>query len=415
MKKILTASLVAVMAVTAANADIASVEYVGEKTGFVAENGNLTTAVNALAGRVSTEEGKTDKDTTYSAGTNISLDGTTFNVANGTTTAKGVVQLEDTYTDANKSDSSKATTNAAVTAALGKLGALATKDTVSNADLDSGLQAAVSAANSAVQPNTLTTTLNSYVTSEALGQKDYASKAEAQGYATTAETNAKNAIGKANFVVKKNATDTGKTFNANATEDVELNLGLATVATSGSYNDLSNKPTLGTLAAKSEVAEADLADALANKIDGKQDAALVNSSAEVTNSSAQYPSVAYTETLINASKTDLSDSKQDKFVAGDFLEFTTDDEGNSVLETTYTGEANVVSISSTGEIGVAASGITTAKIANDAVTSDKIKEGAISSVHFDIATACEAGATCALVIKDGVWSWQTVQGLSAGN
>ena len=139
---------------------------------------------------------------------------------------------------------------------------------------------------------------------------------------------------------------------------------------------------LGSLATKSEVAETDLADALATKINGKQDAALVNSNEEVTNSSAQYPSVAYTETLINASKTDLSDSKQDKFVAGDFLEFTTDDEGNSVLETTYTGEANVVSISSTGEIGVAASGITTAKIADGNVTKAKLDSDVQASLDL---------------------------------
>ena len=139
MKKILTASLVAMMAVTAANAEIASVEYVGEKTGFVSENGNLTTAVNTLAGRLSTEEGKVDNDTKYFAGTNISLaeDDVTFNVAtangetlgvvkagtnvsivngavsvaDGTTSAKGVVQLTDSITT---TDSTKAITGKAI-------------------------------------------------------------------------------------------------------------------------------------------------------------------------------------------------------------------------------------------------------------------------------------------------------------
>ena len=58
MKKILTASLVAMMAVTAANAKIASTKYVDDRTGtlsgFVQENTNLTSAVNALAATVST-------------------------------------------------------------------------------------------------------------------------------------------------------------------------------------------------------------------------------------------------------------------------------------------------------------------------------------------------------------------------
>lgn len=61
MKKILTASLVAMMAVTAANANIASTKYVDDRTGtlsgFVQENTNLTTAVNALAATVSTNAG----------------------------------------------------------------------------------------------------------------------------------------------------------------------------------------------------------------------------------------------------------------------------------------------------------------------------------------------------------------------
>lgn len=61
MKKILTASLVAMMAVTAANANIASTKYVDDRTGnlsgFVQENTNLTTAVNVLAATVSTNAG----------------------------------------------------------------------------------------------------------------------------------------------------------------------------------------------------------------------------------------------------------------------------------------------------------------------------------------------------------------------
>ena len=53
MKKIFAASLVAMMAVTAANADIASTGYVNQRTGenltgFAAEKGNLNEAVNAL-------------------------------------------------------------------------------------------------------------------------------------------------------------------------------------------------------------------------------------------------------------------------------------------------------------------------------------------------------------------------------
>ena len=62
MKKIFTASLVAMMAVTAANADIASTGYVNERTGeqltgFAQESGNLNAAVNALKSELGTVSG----------------------------------------------------------------------------------------------------------------------------------------------------------------------------------------------------------------------------------------------------------------------------------------------------------------------------------------------------------------------
>ena len=61
MKKILTASLVAMMAVTAANAKIASTKYVDDRTGTatftadsIKDSANLTAAVETLAGTVAT-------------------------------------------------------------------------------------------------------------------------------------------------------------------------------------------------------------------------------------------------------------------------------------------------------------------------------------------------------------------------
>ena len=51
-------------------------------------------------------------------------------------------------------------------------------------------------------------------------------------------------VNNAKLTIKKNASDTGTEFTANASTDVTCNLGLSTVATSGSYNDLSNKPTI---------------------------------------------------------------------------------------------------------------------------------------------------------------------------
>ena len=49
------------------------------------------------------------------------------------------------------------------------------------------------------------------------------------------------------ITIKKNSDDTGDTFTTNAASTKTINLGLHTVATSGSYNDLSNKPTIPTV------------------------------------------------------------------------------------------------------------------------------------------------------------------------
>ena len=54
-------------------------------------------------------------------------------------------------------------------------------------------------------------------------------------------------VNNATLTIKKNSDDAGTTFTANASQDVTANLGLHTVATSGSYNDLSNKPTIPTV------------------------------------------------------------------------------------------------------------------------------------------------------------------------
>ena len=52
-------------------------------------------------------------------------------------------------------------------------------------------------------------------------------------------------VNNATLTIKKNNSDSGSTFTANASSDVTCNLGLADVATSGSYADLSNAPTIG--------------------------------------------------------------------------------------------------------------------------------------------------------------------------
>lgn len=74
--------------------------------------------------------------------------------------------------------------------------------------------------------------------------KAVASYVTGLGYITSASLPT---VNNATLTIKKNSDDTGTTFTANASQDVTANLGLHTVATSGSYNDLSNKPTIPTV------------------------------------------------------------------------------------------------------------------------------------------------------------------------
>lgn len=100
MKKILTASLVAMMAVTAANADIATTNYVDTRTGdvnfasgdIVKSATNLTEAVSALDTKLSTVAGTGDGSVEKQIGTAIEgLDST----QNGTgTVVKSVSQTD---------------------------------------------------------------------------------------------------------------------------------------------------------------------------------------------------------------------------------------------------------------------------------------------------------------------------------
>ena len=114
MKKIITASIVAIMAVTAANADIASTTFVTSRTGDVAnstfvktlETGkrNLSGAVDALAGKISGGEITINKDQITS---NMIKDGdvATADLANGAVTnaklAAGVAVQNIGYTPEN--------------------------------------------------------------------------------------------------------------------------------------------------------------------------------------------------------------------------------------------------------------------------------------------------------------------------
>lgn len=75
--------------------------------------------------------------------------------------------------------------------------------------------------------------------SDIFDANNYYTKAQVDGLIPT--------VNNAKLTIKKNTSDTGTEFTANASTNVTCNLGLATVATSGSYNDLSSKPTIPTV------------------------------------------------------------------------------------------------------------------------------------------------------------------------
>lgn len=91
---------------------------------------------------------------------------------------------------------------------------------------------------------------NNYTTEEKTKLRDIQEGAEVnvQSDWGQTDTNAddyiknKPTIGSGVLTIKKNNSDIGTQFSANSTTDTTANLGLATVATSGDYNDLSNKP-----------------------------------------------------------------------------------------------------------------------------------------------------------------------------
>lgn len=107
-----------------------------------------------------------------------------------------------------------------------------------------------------VNNSTITIKKNSDDTGDSFTTNASSAKSINLGLATVATSGSYNdlsnkptipTVNNATLTIKKNDTDTGTTFTANASSDVTANLGLHSVATSGSYNDLSNKPTIPTV------------------------------------------------------------------------------------------------------------------------------------------------------------------------
>ena len=103
----------------------------------------------------------------------------------------------------------------------------------------------------AVFDKTYVHTDNNYTTQEKdkLSNIESGAEANVQSDWNVTDTNSdayiknKPTIGSGTLTIKKNDSDSGTQFSANSTTDVTVNLELATVATSGNYNDLNSAPT----------------------------------------------------------------------------------------------------------------------------------------------------------------------------
>lgn len=180
MKKIFTVSLVAIMAATAANADIASTKYVTDRTGTTA---NLTTTAKELTGAVNELKTKLDTvagDSTTSVGEQITAaktelqgkiddvagDLADYEAANDKALEDGLALKEDkankvtSFSDTNASDTTYPSTSAVkgyvstsvsavntdLEATQEALGALTTTVTNNKTAADTGIQEAKDAA-----------------------------------------------------------------------------------------------------------------------------------------------------------------------------------------------------------------------------------------------------------------------------
>ena len=126
---------------------------------------------------------------------------------------------------------------------------------VDNVEIDSSTNALVITYNTDAGKQAISIPLtdifdpSNYLTKSEI-QSDYATKASLATVAMSGDyTDLLNkptipTVNNATLTIKKNSSDTGTAFTANASVDVSCDLGLAAVATSGSYADLSNTPSI---------------------------------------------------------------------------------------------------------------------------------------------------------------------------
>lgn len=218
-------------------------------------------------------------------------------------------------------------------------------------------------------------------------------------------------VNNATLTIQKNGT-TVKTFTANASTNVTANItvptktsditndsnfvasgDLATVATSGSYNDLTNKPTIPAAVTVDSALSSTSTNPVQNKVintalNGKQ-ASLSTAQLNAANSGITAAKVTTYDGYASqiAGKADLSalDDKQDTLTAGDHIDITND----VISATGYVHSDNPVTTTSS------TAAVTGSMIANGTITADKLATGATLKLTLSTTDIGEGAALAA--------------------
>lgn len=205
-------------------------------------------------------------------------------------------------------------------------------------------------------------------------------------------------VNNATLTIQKNGT-TVKTFTANASTNVTANItvptktsditndsnfvasgDLATVATSGSYNDLSNKPTIptvnnGTLTIQKN--GTNVQTFTANQSGNATANITVPTAVSELNNDSGYQTAAQVQTAV--------DGKQDELTAGDHIDITND----VISATDYVHSENPVSTTAVTPI------VTGSMISNGTITADKLATGATIQLTLSTTDIGEGAALAA--------------------
>lgn len=398
-KGILAVSFLAMLAVGPAMAEIASKGYVDEKLETKADASALsgyakTTELNAVSGRVTTAQNTADA--AKEAAENAQATANTKVTANAGIT--GATHTKITYDSKGLvTAGTDLTANDIPTIPSSKvsgLGSLATKSSVGTNDIANGavtsaklgedVQTALEQAGSAVQPGNMpaatgsavggvksggdiTVATDGAVTVNSATNADHATSADSATNATNA-TNATKATQDAdgNVITDTYATKTELGAKADTAD-------LAKVATTGSYNDLENKPTIptvnnATLTIQRNGTQVDTftANASANKT--------INITVPTKTSELSNDSSFATTTQVNARVATAQGSGN----------------ANKAVVTNASGNITTGTIAS----GMIADGaVTSAKIADGTITANDIANGTITSGK--LATAVQTALTSA--------------------